>query len=154
MSNCAANQSRKPAAPAASSVPKTRFHAFIWKERLDRANGCGRDRREQVVERDLEDAVRGAGGAPDPLEAVERLVDDRRQIALVAERRHPADREAGRGASLVGRRRATFDLLDAAVARAEDHRRRVIDDEDERLDDLTELATARRCGIRRRACRV
>ena len=58
------------------------------------------------------------------------------------ERRHPADREAGGRAHLVGARRLAVDLGDAAVAGAEHHRRLALDLEDERLHDLADLAAA------------
>ena len=121
---------------------------------LDRADlGVGQ-RREQRVERRLEDGVRRAGGAPDAVEAAERLVDDRRQVAVVPERRDAADREAGRGARLVGARGPSAEVLDAAVAGAQHHRRHVVDDEDERLDDLADVAAARGRGLLRRPRRV
>ena len=122
--------------------------------RLDRADlGVGQ-RREQLVERRLEDGMRRAGRAPDAVEAAERFVDDRRQVAVVPDRGNAADREAGRGARLVGARGPSVEVLDAAVAGAQHHRRHVVDDEDERLDDLADVAAARRRGLLRRSRRV
>src|SRR2546423_4276352 len=64
------------------------------------------ERSQQRLEPGGEHGVRRARGAPDRVEAAQRLVDDRRQRRVVAERRDAANREARRLADLVGLRGA------------------------------------------------
>ena len=94
------------------------------------------------------------GRAPHAIEAAQRLVDDRRKLAVVAERRDASDREPGRLPHLLGGRRTAVELLDAAVAGAEHHCRLLADHEHERLDDLSDVAAAGGCGFGRGAGRV
>ena len=76
----------------------------------------GGDALDQLARVHLEEAVRVAAGGPDPLVAQQRLVEQDRQA--VAERRHAADRVAGRGADLVRRRDPRLGAVAARAPRA------------------------------------
>ena len=75
----------------------------------DGADVRARDRSYEVLDPRLEHGVRSARRAPDPLEAAQRLVDDRRQVGVVTERRHSpiAKPVAARTSSAVAGRPST-----------------------------------------------
>ncbi len=121
---------------------------------LDVSDVGVRKRGEQIFDAGLEHGMGCAGRAPDAVETAQRLVEDRRQVGVVAERRDAADREPGRLPRLVGARRPTVEERDPLVAGAEHHRGSPVEDEHERLHDRPDLAAARCRRLGRRAGRV
>ena len=96
-----------------------------------------------------------SAGAPDGLEAAERLVDDCSDGPLVAERRHAADGKAGRVADLASFRLpdplAQLRRIDAPIAGAEAEHGAVPVHEHEGLDDLAQLRADGVRGLLRRS---
>src|SRR5215831_6494997 len=91
---------------------------------------------EELLRLDRKDGVRRPTGAPQRLEPAERLVDDRLDRPVVAERGDTANSEAGCVAHLVGLRLADalaeLCRVDAPVAGTEAEQRTVAVHEDER----------------------
>jgi hypothetical protein len=119
---------------------------------------AGLDAARQLARVDREQAVRVPGGGPDALVLEQRLVEQDREV--VAERGHPADREAGSGAHLFCGRLAHLgdvqrigELLrvDPVPAGGHAHDRVAVRDEHDRLGDLRLLAADRHGGVLDRA---